>query len=138
VLSLPVGAPVADEVGEGTIVDDDPTPALSVANAFIVEGNTNRTLTFQVCLSAASGQVVTVYYATSDGTAVAPDDYVTTSGVLTFNPGQTTKSISVTIKGDRVSERDETFFLNLFAPVNAGPTTLQVTGTIRDDDRRGH
>ena len=138
VLSNPVGASVSKDQALGTIVDDDPAPTLSVSNASMTEGRTNRTLTFQACLSAPSGQIVTVNYATSDNTAVSPGDYVAAAGVLTFDPGQVTKSIAVTITGDRTPESDETFFLNLSAPLNATLTTTRATGKILDDDRGGH
>ena len=56
-------------------------------------------LAFPVSLSGPSSQPVTVRFATADGAARAPDDYVATSGTLTFNPGETTKPIAVLVKG---------------------------------------
>ena len=44
---------------------------------------------FTVTLSEASAKTVTVNYATADGTANAANDYISTSGPLTFNPGIT-------------------------------------------------
>src|SRR5205823_6118863 len=79
-----------------TILDDDPLPSLSINNISLTEGtggNTNAT--FTVNLSAASAKTVTVNFATSDGTAVAGSDYSAASGMLTFNPGQTTQTVSV-------------------------------------------
>ena len=57
----------------------------------------------------ADTSVRTIQYATEDGTAVAGSDYVTTSGTLTFQPGQTTKTISVPVKADIALEDDEYF-----------------------------
>ncbi len=61
-------------------------------------------------------------------------DYTTTSGTLTFSPGQTSKTISVPVLGDTLDENDETFSVNLSAPVNATLSTATGTGTIVDND----
>src|SRR5262249_54430741 len=56
-------------------------------------------------------------------------DYIAKSGTLTFAPGVTTQTISVTIKSDTLTELDETFFINLSNPVGAGiqdPTAVGV------------
>ena len=66
-----------------------------------------------VRLSRASGRVVTVSYATTDGTAASPADYTASSGTLTFAAGEVTKTISVSVAGDTVDEPDETFAVNL-------------------------
>ena len=68
-LSNPVLSTIADGSGTGTITDNDPTPSLSVDDA---AGSEGADQTFTVTLSAASGQQVTVNYATANGTAVAP------------------------------------------------------------------
>ena len=68
---------------------------------------------FTVSLSAASGQTVTVDYATADQTALSPGDYTATSGTLTFTPGQTTRQITVAVQGDLLDEENETFVVNL-------------------------
>ena len=41
------------------------------------------------------------------------------SGTVTFNPGETEKKITITIKGDNKKESDEDFFVNLFGASNA-------------------
>ena len=70
-------------------------------------------MNFTVSLSVPSGLTVTVNYATANSTATQPADYTTTSGTLTFTPGQGTKTISVPVVGDALDEIDETFFVNL-------------------------
>src|SRR5439155_7138425 len=94
-----------------TILDDDPLPSLSINNVSVTEGNSGTTsANFTVTLSAASGRTVAVNYATADGTATAPSDYVAIpTTTLTFSPGQTTKTITVPVNGDLVDETDETF-----------------------------
>ena len=85
-------------------------------------------------MSAVSGQNVSVDFATADGTATAPADYTATNGTLTFTPGQTTKTVTVPVKGDLLDEANETYFVNLTNPSNATISDAQGLGTITDDD----
>ncbi|MEY2475791.1 MAG: large repetitive protein [Actinomycetota bacterium] len=135
-LSAPGNATIGDGSGTGTILNDDGTPpSISIADATVTEGNTGTvTATFNVTLSAASTQTVTVQYATANGTATAPADYATKSGTVTFAPGETTQPVTVTVAGDTLDEPNETFLVNLSAPVNATIADGQATGTITDDD----
>jgi len=122
-------------VGEYALtVDTVPPPDLTVDDASATEGDATTTLTFTVQLSAPSAQTVTVHFATQDGTATAGTDYTATSGDLTFQPGETEKSVAVTITGDVDDELDETLSLVLSAPVNAILTDDTAVGTIQDDD----
>jgi Calx-beta domain len=82
-------------------------------------------------------QAVTVQYQTADGTAAAGSDYVARGGTLTFGPGETSKTVSVTVNGDSAVEGDETFFLDLSSPVNATILDGRGVGTIIDDDLPG-
>src|SRR5207253_3071082 len=83
-LSSPTNATIARPQGVGTILDDDPPPSLSIADASVTEGDSSIVNSlFPVTLSTATGQTVTVSYATANGTATAAD-YTTTSGTLTF------------------------------------------------------
>jgi hypothetical protein len=125
---------VAPTVHTVTITDDDPVPSLSIGDASVTEGDTTDvTMTFTVTLGAASGQTVTVNYATANGTAVAPADYTAiATATLSFAPGQTSRTIAVTIRSDSVDEADETFTVNLSAPVNATIADGTGIGTIRD------
>ena len=91
-------------------------------------------MTFTVTLSAADTHPVVVDYTTANGTAIAGSDYVATSGTLTFNPGETSKTLSVTKNGDIAFEANETFFLDLTNPVNANLLQARGTGTISNDD----
>ncbi len=66
---------------------------------------------------------------------MAPADYTAIpTTTLTFGPGVTARPITVTVKGDLLSEPDETFKLNLGDTVNATLSDSQGLGTIRDDD----
>ena len=61
-------------------------------------------------------------------------DYYAKSGTLTFQPGQTSKSITISVRGDRTQEADETFFVNLSGATNAQIADGQGKGTILNDD----
>ena len=77
---------------------------------------------------------MTVNYATAPGSAVAPADYTSTSGTLTFNPGETSQQITVLVQGDTVSEANETFSVNLSGATNATIADNSGLGTITDND----
>jgi uncharacterized repeat protein (TIGR01451 family) len=126
---------ILDGQGQGTINDNDPTPSIFINDESVTEGDSGtKTLVFTVSLAGASGQPVTVDYATADGTATAGSDYQSATGTLTFNSGETTKTISVTINGDMVDEPNETFFVNLSNVTNATFLDPQAQGTIQNDD----
>jgi hypothetical protein len=135
-LSNPTNATLANTQGTATLLGDDPDPLLSINNVTATDGSSGtKHFGFTVKLSAASTQTVTVQYATADGTATTGEnDYVATSGTLTFNPGQTTKMVSVTVNGNTDLEADENFYVNLSNPTNAGFVNNQGIGTILNDD----
>jgi hypothetical protein len=137
-LANAVNATIADNQGQGTIVNDDVQPGqLSINDVRVTEGNSGTTTaTFTVTLvSGGSPNPTTVNYATANGTATAGSDYVATSGTLTFAPGETTKTITVTINGDTLKEANEFFFVNLSsASSNAVIADGQGVGIIIDDD----
>ncbi|HVJ80262.1 MAG TPA: Calx-beta domain-containing protein, partial [Planctomycetia bacterium] len=92
-------------------------------------------LLMTVRLSYTSSQVVTVDYRSIDGTAlVSNKDYVKTSGTLTFQPGETVKTIAVTINGDRRREPNETFTMLLSNAVGATINDGVGLATILNDD----
>ena len=109
-------------------------PFVSVSPATVQEGSWTGTQNVTVTLSRPFDQPVTVDFATANGTATAGSDYEATSGTLTFAPGETTKTVPVTIYGDTQVEANETFRLNLSNPVNAGLGVATATVTIRNDD----
>lgn len=129
------GAGVSDAQGQGTIVNDDALPSLSIDDVSVNEGNSGTTTaTFTVTLSAASGQTVSVNYASADGTATAGSDYVARSGTLTFAPGTTAQGVAITVNGDTAVEPNETFSVALSGVSNASIARATGTGTIINDD----
>ena len=136
-LSEPPNATLLKGVGTATIVDNDGTdlPTLSNSGVTVTEGSGSAV--FRVGLNKQSGDVVTVVYATSDGTATAGADYAATGGTLTFEPGETRQTISVEVLDDDEVEGDETFTVRLSNARNATLGVQEATGTIRDDESDG-
>ncbi len=126
-------------VFEGSTLEILDVPGLSISDVTQSEGNVDSSFVFTVQLSQSSTESATVQYTTVDGTAtVANNDYIPTSGTLTFAPGQTTAFISVTVVGDTNVEPDETFAVVLSNP-SSNITIVDDTGigTILNDDVLG-
>jgi hypothetical protein len=67
--------------------------------------------------------------------SVSDTDQVAGTGTLTFAPGETTKTITIEVKGDNKKEADETLYLDLFGlSSNALFTKNRGLGTILNDD----
>ena len=133
-LSTPSGATIADNQGQGTITNDD-LPTLSINDVTVTEGHSGTTsATFNVTLSPAATETVTVAFVTANGTATAGSDYVAGSGTLTFTAGQIVNTVVVTVNGDTDPEANEMFFVNLSAPSGATISDNQGIGMITSDD----
>ena len=124
------------------VVEDDDTSLISVDAPRVLEGGVGDTptLDFTVTLAPAATVEATVDYAhIASGTATSGTDHqALASGTLTFAPGETRKTISVTVIGDAAMESDEGVQLFLSSPT---PSTVVIgtghtypTGTIVDDD----
>jgi len=112
-----------------------PLPMLAIEDASVPEGNRGTTrLDLTVMLSREPDNVVTVDYATVDGTARKKSDYTAKSGTLTFQPGQSEATISIAIKADRKREPHEIFYVELFNADGAKIVDGVATATIMNDD----
>jgi subtilase family protein/Calx-beta domain-containing protein/CARDB protein len=111
-----------------TITDNDPAGAVQFSqNSFAaVEG---RTATITVTRTGTAGPV-TVDFATAAGSATATDDYSDTSGTLTFQAGETTKTFTVTTASDSLTEGSESVSLTLSNPTNGLALGSQSTATL--------
>ncbi|HET9436020.1 MAG TPA: Calx-beta domain-containing protein [Candidatus Limnocylindrales bacterium] len=130
---------LADRTGAVTIRNDDapPSQTLSIGNATTVEGDRKTTtVTLTVTLSAASATSITVAYTTVAGSAVAGGDFVAKSGTLTFAPGVTSQTITISIVGDRTAEPTEAFGVVL-SNATGGAAIGQGTGTVTITDNDG-
>ena len=114
-------------------INQDSGPSLSVADAEATEGE-DAAMDFVVTLDSASAEVVTVDYATQDGSAEAPDDYTATNGKLTFAAGDTALTISVPVADDNEEDDGETFTLTLSNPTGATLADSTATGTIHNTE----
>ena len=111
-----------------------PPVEVSVADARVEEG-AGAVLAFVVTLERAVSGVVTVGYATSDGSALAGVDYTATSETLTFAAGESSKTIEVAVLDDAHDEGEETMTLTLsHASSGARITDAEATGTIVNAD----
>jgi hypothetical protein len=120
---------------DDTATDVDDLQGLVVDDVSKLEGNSGTTaFGFTVTLASPLGTPVTVNYGTSDGTATAGSDYLATSGTLSFAPGETTKSVVVSVLGDTTFEADEAFFLTLSNVVGSVIVDGLGVGTILNDD----
>jgi peptidoglycan-N-acetylglucosamine deacetylase len=113
-----------------------PVPVARISDTEIKEGaaGTTSTVSLTVTLSEPTSRSVSFAYTTANGTAVAGEDYTATSGTLKFSVGQTSKRITVQVKGDDLDESNEKFTLKLSKP--AGATISRTAGTVAvlDDD----
>lgn len=87
---------------------------------------------------SSDSQVLSVDFATRDGTATQGQDYVAASGTLKLYPGEAQAVIPVEIVGDLTPEPDEVFYLDVTHPVGGsfgpGVVTLTAMRTILNDD----
>jgi len=134
-LADPVGALLVDNRGDGTILNDDPLPSLTIGNATVVEGDAGPTnAIFPVSLSTVSGRTVMAQFSTQSGNAIVGTDFAPAADTLSFPPGITNGNIVVTVTGDTLDENNETFTVAITNAINATPPASLATGTIMDDD----
>lgn len=116
-------------------------PQISISEFSAKEGNEGTTLfTFPGTRSNAYALAVMVSYASAPGSATPGLscfhdglDSVSTAGALTLAPGETSKTVVVPVNGDKVKEKDDTFFVNFSDPSNAVLADAQGLGTMRAD-----
>jgi len=137
-----VGATIATPAAIGTINDNDAAlPSLSISDAAAVAEGSDAV--FTVTLSEAAASDVTVRYSTANGAgptgAVAGADFSGhTNTQLTFTPGETSKTITITTVDDTLPESNETFSVVLSGAGGAVIGTATATGTINDNDGGGN
>jgi len=121
-------AVIGNTVAVATIIDNDAPAGTAVVtiNDFFVD-EFGKEASFVVTLDRPSTGFVSLNCATQDGTAVAVSDYTSTSGSVNFAPGETAKTVKVTLPNDTASESSEAF--NLVLSAMAGATTLDPVGT---------
>ena len=116
-----------------SVRNDSPEPVLSIGDVTVAEDG--GAAVFTVSLDVASGETVTVGYATADDTAVAGADYTAAAGTLTFDPGDLSETFSVSIGDDSIGEGSEAFTVTLSNASNASIGDGAATGTITDNEQ---
>ena len=138
-LSSPSGATLADSTSRVTILGEEGPISLSVNDTSLTEGDAGTTdLTFTVTLdeAPAAGESVSVRVGSADGSAREGTDYVRRAPtILTFAPGETSKTVTVAVTGDIIDEADEYVLLNVNRPVNVRLADSQGRGSIIDNDQ---
>lgn len=130
--SAPSPTPIVAPMAASTFT---PLPTLSINDISINEINSGtNSATFTVSLSQASSAPVSVRFATANGTAIAGSDFNSRSGTLNFAAGQTSRTLTVSVRGDGIQEIDEDFFLRLSNPTNAAIAKFEGRATILDND----
>ena len=141
-LSNALNAAIADGQGVGTINNDDVFVSFSSATYGV--GEAAGTATITVTRNGVTPNAVTVNYATGSGSGdggaacTAGIDFINTNGTLSFASNETSKTFTVTICNDLLSENPETVNLTL-SGVTGGATlgTAAATLTITDNDGGG-
>ena len=140
-LALATGPALAQDAASAS---NSPEPYLGLDSPHVTEGDSGySTLTFTARLTDANGRTqagteqITAGYSVlseSGDTATAGIDYEATSGTLTFQPGETSRTIEVTVHGDAEVEGDETLTLRWTKWSNVLLVSYTHTGTIVNDD----
>ncbi len=121
----------ASETATETIVI---RPQISINDVTVDESAVVGTATFTVTLSSSSSETIAVDFQTVGITATQGTDFIGANGALTFNPGETSKTITVAINDDVLREGDETFGVNLSNATNATIADNLGSGTITDNE----
>ena len=106
---------------------------ISVGDARVEEAE-GALLAFAVTLSRAAGGALTVDYNTADGSAQAGVDYTAASGTLTFQAGESSRTIEVAVIDDDHDEGEETLTLTLSNASGGRLSDAEATGTIKNSD----
>jgi hypothetical protein len=123
-----------ESTGGGT---PETTPNISIGDVFKAEGNNgNSTMDFVLQLSTPASKVVSVRVITKEGFAKAGEDFAAVDQKITFNIGESQKTVSISIVADDLKEGMDDFQVALSEPVNCTILNLYAIGTIDNDDTK--
>ena len=108
-------------------------PTISVDDVTVSE-STGGTVSAVFHLSQDKRGKTRVRFATAEGTAKAPGDFISKTGTIRFAGNKLTKTVAITVVGDTIDEANENFFLDLSSPVGATIADDRGEATITDDD----
>lgn len=137
-LTNAIGTAITTSTAFGTITNDDTSFSIAAANASKLEGNTGSTpFTFTITrngVTTGTGSVKFAVTGSGANPAVAAD-FAATTGTVNFAIGETTKLITINVKGETLFELDETFAVTLNTPIGGVLDPISTaTGTILNDD----
>ena len=120
-----------------TITDNDGAPSVSISGNNNVSEDQNMTIS--VTLTSESGKSVSIDLETTDVQAIAGQDFQALNETITFAPGETSKSVSVTLIDDTLDEDNEVFSVIALNPVNTFITSSEsapngVLGVLIEDN----
>ncbi len=141
------GVSLADAQATGTIVQDEPTPALSVSNVTVVEG-TDNFARINLSITPASETPVSLRYgltaclpseiSTNEDCATVGEDFSNVPTATLIFGGSGSESISIEILNDDIPEVDEVLFIRLFDPQDLtfpkSQSEVLIRVVIRDQD----
>jgi Calx-beta domain len=111
-----------------------PGATIKISDVSMTEGNSGTAnAAFTISATNLKGSA-TVHWATLAGAAIAGADFVTTSGTVSLSKAVRTVVVTVRVVGDVIDEPNETFTVQLSAPVGATISDDTGLGTIIDDD----
>lgn len=110
------------------------TPVIRINDVPLTEGDVDTTANFTLSVSPPTGSPISVNFSTASGTAVSPTDFIGTNGIVTFEKGETNKTLAISVAGDLLYEANESFTVNLSSPTNATIADAQGVATLLNDD----
>ncbi|BAI62868.1 hypothetical protein MCP_2796 [Methanocella paludicola SANAE] len=119
-----------------TVINTDPVPVVQFSAASYTAGESDGNATITVSKVNDADGPISVFYTTSDGTAVQGLDYLPASGTLVFGQGEFSKTFKVPLVDNGLYEPDETVSLALSDPKGGASIGARGTSvlTIKDDD----
>ena len=128
-------AALGDDGQAKVTIGDDDARSISIGDASARESDGEQSIArIPVTLSAPTFRPVTVQFATVDGVARAPADYLSRLGSVTFAPGQTSQVVEVAVVSDDRREPTELFGVLLGKAEGAAIARAAGLVAVQDDD----
>jgi hypothetical protein len=135
-LQAPTEGLIIDQATAATqVVDDDGTVSISANQASVIEGHSGTTRTLSYTVVRSNSQAASSVDWQIDGMDAADFGGTLPAGTLQFAAGESTKTIEITLTGDRDIEADEALGVVLSNPgANLTLGTDRATTTVINDD----
>ena len=131
----PTGTTANDFVVNGTVNSTASTvPTVDFSAATYTANESDGTATITVNRTGATTGISTIQYLTSDGTAAAGTDYTATTGTLTFNAGDTSKTFTVPLNNIAATAGTRALSIALYNPSSGSQDGTQSVATLTITD----